>query len=160
MDSNRFDSLTRAFGERRSRRVVLRGLLGLGGAAAAVTTRGAEAQWSLPVCLPDGAGGYIHRLVPKAAVPFYVSRYGAEPCASHQNVCLSNGSCAETCTDSDQCFFEGCGCSRPSAEGPAHCVPEFLPCGGQTCESTADCPHGHQCQECSEGSYHCEILCR
>lgn len=87
MDGRGFDDLTRTLAGDRSRRTVLKGLLGLGGAgiAATVGSRGAEAQWSVLVCLPDGASGYTQRLVPKASVPFYVDRYGA--------VLPENGNC-------------------------------------------------------------------
>lgn len=87
MDERGFDDLTRRFATKRPRRAVLKGLLGLGGAAAvtAVAPDRGGAAWSTLVCLPDGSDGYIQRLVPTAAVPFYVHRYGA--------VLPENGSC-------------------------------------------------------------------
>lgn len=79
MDTNRFDAWAKGLATRSDRRSVLRGLIGLGGGAvaAAITTRTADAQWSVQVCLPDDSGGYTLRLVPKASVPYYVNHYGA-----------------------------------------------------------------------------------
>lgn len=78
MDDRRFDRWAKNVGAGASRRALLKGMLGLGGTLAAtrVGTHDAAAQWSVLVCLPDGAGGYTQRLVPKASVPLYVNRYG------------------------------------------------------------------------------------
>ena len=73
------------------------------------------AQWSVPVCLPDGAGGYTQRLVPKASVPLYVSRYGA--------VLPENGVCPACQPD-----FKSCG---------SGCIPLSACCG--------ECPPQHEC---------------
>lgn len=87
MDDRRFDRWAKNVGAGASRRALLKGMLGLGGTLAAtrVGTHDAAAQWSVLVCLPDGAGGYTQRLVPKASVPLYVNRYGA--------VLPKNGAC-------------------------------------------------------------------
>lgn len=133
MDDRRFDALTRSLAGHRSRRGVLKGLLGAaGGAAALLLGRSAEAAWSTQVCLPvDDQGHYTLRLVPTAAVPLYVQRYGAVlpengACPSPSPVCpeacpgcmrcldrLGGGvicggsgigfSCASTCTSDDDC---------------------------------------------------------
>lgn len=97
MDGRDFDALTRRFATKRPRRAVLKGLLGLSGAAAVVTVapdRG-DAAWSTLVCLPDGAGGFIARLVPTVAVPLYVRGYGA--------MLAENGSCAPVRPGPDTC---------------------------------------------------------
>lgn len=135
MDDTRFDRWTRQWGERRSRRSLLKGLLGLGGTAAVatVTTRDTAAQWSVQICLPDGAGSYILRLVPKAAVPFYVSRYGG--------VLPENGSCpCEPDCSGRECGNDGCGGS----------------CG--SCGSNETCDGG-QCV-CAPSTHDCGFICK
>jgi hypothetical protein len=81
MDDVRFDALAKTLGQRPSRRQLLRGVLGLGGAAAVATVipNRADAQWSVQVCMPNGSGGYTLRLVPKSSVSLYQRKYGAIP---------------------------------------------------------------------------------
>lgn len=184
MDDARFDALAKALGQRPSRRRLLQGLLGLGGGAVAATVaaRGAEAQWSVAVCLPDGAGGYTQRLVPKASVPLYVNRYGAVLpengfcpgdcttiecgvgcCEAGQDTCLSNGSCAQACSDTASCP-SGCACSPPNIEGASYCVVHGAGCDavGPVCKSTSQCDPGWHCQESgcgTPGNDRCIPLC-
>lgn len=168
MDGRGFDDLTRRFATKRPRRAVLKGLLGLGGAAVATTVsrESGGAAWSTLVCLPDGSGDYVQRLVPTAAVPFYLSQYGAvlpengscpEGCQNHacgdicceagQNACLINGSCARTCAGSGDCPI-GCGCPLSSVEGGQHCIRNGVTCeiATQLCNSTDECDPGWHCQ--------------
>lgn len=151
MDDARFDALAKSLGQRPSRRSLLKGLLGLGGAAAVTTlTRaGAEAQWSVPVCLPDGAGGYTQRLVPKAAVTFYVNRYGA--------VLPENGVCPACQPGNDACNCEpltievactGAVCGETRDRG----------CGITTICEHGSCDVGSVCgQSLEDGSFFCAV---
>lgn len=131
MDGRGFDELTRSLAGGRSRRAVLKGLLGLGGAAIATTVgaRGADAQWSVQVCLPDGTGRYILRLVPKASVPLYVNQYGA--------VLAEAGSCPACVAG-----------YRPCGSG---CIPESHCCSNSDCSGTN--------QVCDDGSCVCVPDC-
>ncbi|MEZ4563015.1 MAG: hypothetical protein R2853_09785 [Thermomicrobiales bacterium] len=78
-------------------------------------------------------------------------------CATCENgqVCLSNGSCAITCTANDQCG--ACGCSNPDVEGARHCIvgPLFPT---TFCKTTDDCPPQTHCQDIGAGGI-CIELC-
>jgi hypothetical protein len=132
MDANRFDAWIKALGRRPSRRHLLRGLLGLGGGAVAatVTTREADAQWSVQVCLPNGSGGYTSRLVPKSSVPLYQQRYGA--------ILPTNGSCSVCQPGLTSCggvckLGDGQGCTTAAACCSGECISGIcgppVPCG-------------------------------
>lgn len=115
MDSRRFDDLTRTWAGRQSRRGVLKGIIGVtGGAAALLASRStSDAAWSTQVCLPvDDQGNYTLRLVPTAAVPLYVHRYGAV--LPENGVCPSQSAvCPEACAASQ------CGCMDLAQGGTA-----------------------------------------
>ena len=105
MDGRGFDDLTRRFATKRPRRAVLKGLLGLGAAVATTVSReSGGAAWSTLVCLPDGSGDYVQRLVPTAAVPFYLSQYGAVLPENGSCPCPAPPICAETCSGCDFCL--------------------------------------------------------
>jgi hypothetical protein len=79
------------------------------------------------------------------------------PTCSGERACLSNGSCAHVC-DPGGCP-DGCNCSLASTEGPSHCIANGGTLG-QTCTSTAECPHGQHCQEIQmSAERHCVGLC-
>ena len=128
MDGRGFDDLTRSLAGGRSRRSLLKGVLGLGSAALATTvgSREADAQWSVAVCLPDGAGGYTQRLVPKASVPLYVNRYGA--------VLPEGGSCP-VCQPGFQSCEGGC---IPLSVCCGGCPPQHV-CNNGTCDCVPNC---------------------
>ena len=144
MDHDRFGALTRKMAAGRSRRSVLKGLLGVGGAAvmATVNSERAEAAWSTLVCLPDGQGDYLQRLIPTAAVPLYVSRYGA--------LLAKNGICH--CVPLDP----GVGCANARSggrdeyrvDGVCTAGTASLPCispGELACAPLGDCSDGLYC---------------
>lgn len=136
MDEQRFDDLTRTLATTRTRRSVLKGVLGVAGGMVALAAGQSrtESAWSTSVCLPDGQGGYVQRLVPTAAVPLYLNKYGA--------VLPQNGSCAV--------------CEPLSVE---------LACQGK-CEETVDlgCGQTTTCPECpciplDPTEVDCELQC-
>lgn len=161
MDGRGFDDLTRRFATKLPRRTVLKGLLGLGSAAGAgsATSGGGAAAWSTLVCLPDGSGGYIERLVPTVSVPFYVRRYGAVlpeggacPCLplSVEEAC-AGALCGEVrergCGLSASCpgLCDGTGCFPRVSDGAYFCA------GSLICMAdTVSCSAGSPCQGLDE----------
>jgi hypothetical protein len=164
MDGKKFDSLTKSLAQGASRRSFLRGAVAAvgGGAAALIGRRGADAQWSVQVCMPSGTG-YTLRLVPKSSVPLYQRSYGA--------VLPTNGVCP-VCQPQ---YYE---CNGTCQNTPCGCVPDTcsdlgVECGtwpdgcGSTIwcgDCTADGPNGYcddsgQCQctpnTCSGLGYAC-----
>lgn len=130
MDDKRFDGMARALAAGRSRRSVLKGLVGLTGGAAVATVAGerADAAWSTLICLPDGSGGYTKRLVPTAAAPFYIQRYNAvypdasgscfeEPCPAF--FARDGGACIVPC---QRGTCEGCDYCGATPSGEAYCL--------------------------------------
>ncbi len=106
---------------------------------------------------------------PTTATP--VITCGGVSCLPGEDVCLVNGSCAETCVcgpnGCEPACPEGCGCGLGSVEGAHYCVPVV---GGTcaevppTCVSTANCPVGQHCQvlPCGPGGANesrCAPLC-
>lgn len=126
MDGSRFDTLARILAQRQSRRSAIRGALGAAGGLTALAVGGipTEAAWSTLVCLPDETGGYLQRLVPTAAVPYYVRRYAA--------VLAENGVCPpRTCPQA--CAGTGC----------QYCMD--LQRGGTACSGGSDYVVAHDC---------------
>jgi hypothetical protein len=69
------------------------------------------------------------------------------PCATGQH-CLSNGSCATACPQSNvACGTGNCICSLPSKDGPRFCRKTYSTCASipQQCTTTLECPLGHYC---------------
>lgn len=175
MDDRRFDDLTRRFATGSSRRTLLKGVLGLGGAAVAtfVGGNGSQAAWSTLVCLPSGEG-YIKRLVPTAAVPLYRLRYGAVlpenglcpievgngqtcpsstlPCDTQPIVCGEECVCLTTTAGEHVCVSSGFVCSEQESTCTVDidCVSRYGP--DYVCVSTAGCdtsPCGGNGNACS-----------
>lgn len=110
MDQHRFDSLTRSFAQARSRRTVVRGLLGLGGAVAATAmSQDAEAARrgfggpppALPRPTPPPAESYC---TPDGTccvecTPFVLARF--QNCYSNGSICAANPdeTCCAACAD-------------------------------------------------------------
>jgi hypothetical protein len=74
------------------------------------------------------------------------------PCLAGKD-CLSNGSCAQACTDDTQCPTN-CVCSYASTGGSGYCLSLTGQCSGpsDTCASTATCPPGSHCVTVSCGA--------
>ncbi len=171
MDSERFDSLTRAL---TSRRTTLGGLLG--GGLAVLLGLGAPnevtAHDPLPACekllsaknrraCRRRARAHIrqrHTCRPQTTAATCAGRCGIYrnncrkavtcPCAAGWE-CLSNRSCERLCTPPAPPCPTGCGCSRDTIEGGNHCVPTGRDCVADTpqeCTSTMQCPLGQHCQ--------------
>jgi hypothetical protein len=80
-------------------------------------------------------------------------------CAScaEGRVCLSNGSCAFPCTDTNDCPCSLC--SPPNVEGEQHCTDGGMVSPITTCTGTVDCPPGSHCQDMGGGGV-CFELCK
>lgn len=150
MDGSRFDGLTRSLASGRSRRSFLKAIMG-GGVASVATVAVKQlgnAAWSTLVCLPDGNSGFIQRLVPTMAVPFYVGRYGAivaenGQCPEHK-LCVGID-CGATCT----CVAPYPGNSIWDCAGSIQCE--------NVCESDSDCntEAGFRCYYISQSGFGC-----
>jgi hypothetical protein len=137
MDDRRFDALARSLATGQSRRQVLKGVLGLGGAA--VVTAAA---------LPDEARaarrGYSGPSQPSACVPTCNGlTCGADgcggTCACRRGLICIEGTdlCAWPCEGDDQC------------SNACHCDPNLEVCAsnqsGAECSAIGDCPAGTFC---------------
>ena len=167
MDRARFDRLARTFAASSNRRTAMKGIasLAIGGIAARAGTQTAGAAWSTLVCLP-GPEGVVARLVPTAAVPFYVARYGAV--VAENGVCpeclppcplfttCSGGACVDPCTllDCSCSGFPPAGCLR-YADGTADCMGEDW--GLECSETMANCTSDAICVTEAGPGYRCAI---
>jgi hypothetical protein len=149
MDDRRFDRMTKAFATGRSRRALLQGLLGLGGAAGALGLAGMQ-RAGAAACRPPGSGcrGHgnccSHLCGPKNATGR--RRCGCQspadcpaPDQCHDATCL-DGMCGtavrldQACDDGDPCTNNVCdatgNCSTFPACGnhPEDCCPGCLDC--------------------------------
>ena len=156
MDGRRFDYFVRNVASRRS---VLKGILGLGGAVAAtrLARKSSDAAWSTEVCLPTGSG-YTRRLVPTAAVPFYVQRYGAvipSTCADYAGEC---GELPDGCGGTITCDCPDPECPPFFAASDGACINPCVHCLG-ICDC-ATLPNGDAfCME--EGwEWSCDSTCQ
>jgi len=155
MDDRTFDALTRTLSQGGSRRKLLKGLLGFGGAVAVTgTVLGDDANAARrgfagptfptpPPCQPscdglscgdDGCGG---------------------ACACGEGrTCLSNGSCAISCSDTSECRALGCEACWTTTGG-LFCG-NFEPSINNFCQNDSNrCPVGFVCS----GSAFCVPLC-
>ncbi len=127
MDNKRFDSLTKALASGQSRRSVIKGLLGLGGAAAVstVVADGTDARRRSNITLPAAP-------TTTTAAP---CRAGFEPCTTNVTGCcaICSGNtpvtCGlECCASDDQC------CDGECCGGDQLCVAKVLDCSNSRCE--------------------------
>ena len=149
MDGQRFDRLTKSLATGASRRSVLKGLLGLGGAAAVATV------------LPDDTDARRSSITitppPPTTTPA-PCRPGFEPCTTNVTGCCAvcGGStpvtCGlECCASADQCCDGEC-CAAGSAcltkafpkgnQAEETCCPIFQTCDNQCCDGTCFDPTG------------------
>lgn len=180
MDSNRFDSLTRSIG---SRRTVLSGALAalLGWTATEETeaqpkSRRRQCKGGKKLC----RGRCVSKRkccrdseCPRGA---FCSNSGncicTTECCKNSDCetgsrCLKNGSCAKICNFSTLLCPGDCPCSFQTAENQQHCVESRGTCDGisKKCTSSAQCPEGQQCQQTPCGPdntvvLRCFPLCR
>jgi hypothetical protein len=151
MDDRRFDALARSLATGQSRRQVLKGLLGFGGAAIATAA-----------ALPDDARaarrGYGGPALPAPCVPTCDgTTCGDNGCGGtcacrHGLVCIEGTAlCAWPCFGSDQC------------SGDCHCDPGINVCGsnqlGSSCSFIGDCPTGTFCGQTGFGTAACIAPC-
>lgn len=141
MDDHQFDALARALSGSR------RALLGLG-VALGLTT--------IPV---DARKRRKRRK--KKRKRNKKKKKTCQGCTNGQ-VCLGNGSCAQTCSAAADCPAE-CQCGAPSVEGLRHCTPDslYLCASLVECSSSAACPAGSHCEQtmCSGNPNRCLPLC-
>jgi hypothetical protein len=147
MDDRRFDALVRSLAAGRSRRQVLRGMLGLGGAAVASAA-----------ALPDHAHaarrGFSGPAFPTPCVP-----------NCDGTTCGSDG-CGGTCTcGRDLLCIVGTGlCGQLCPCGSdCHCDPFNNVCAsnqvGPSCGGSTHCPTGTYCEDIGNGSGACVAPC-
>lgn len=179
MDDRSFDSLVKAVALGTSRRRVLKGMLGLGGAAlvgSAALEDDADAArrptptpkpvkcpglqtWNGSQCVcPDGA--------PEKCGPDCCTNGEFPPGSAGYSECCDNACCFGTCTGEELC----CPTNTPAGGGPpiAHvcangecCLAPYVCFNGACvahagCESNDDCG---ACETCNPGSGQCSSLC-
>jgi hypothetical protein len=137
-------------------------MLGLGGAAAItrVSELGADAQWSVQICMPLSSGGYQLRLVPKSSVPLYQQRYGAvlpvngicpaSTCTGNGGSCDANSQCCSGICQAFQCVATVGGTCSGQAD---FCQEQY-----ETCGTGCLCTHYNGANFCLGGGY-CVSTC-
>lgn len=178
MDGNQFDSITRSFAGRSTRRLLLgRGaaLAGaLGGLAmvdSASAARRGNSGGSTAICAPNGSGGYTRTSVPTLFLNVYLnSGYILSDCCAHaecgeSNGCMDaycdfgSGSCAVSYSDGSSC--ERGGCAPGTCSGGVCYDPTPMLCGGDgycnDCVYDA-CSHYCECyvQPCYTDDWQCQ----
>jgi hypothetical protein len=177
MDGNGFDELTRRLATGRSRRSVLRGLIGGGAAlvAARAGTSMTEAAGKVTIChwSPD-LGAYQQISVSPSAVPVHQAHQNGKDIISPDFTSAQTcGDCNTACASADACTTAACvggACSATSActgyqtcggggvAGQCGCLPTFTVdnCDGVTCGEVPDgcgstvicgCASGYVCGE-------------
>ena len=140
MDDRRFDSLARSLAAGRSRREVIKGMLGLGGAAVAgIALASDDAQAArrgfsgptlpTPTCVPQCAGAVC----------------GGDGCGG------ACGECSGTATCFEGACFRSCDPSGPSCDSACHCDAINFVCVfdqpvGTDCAANG-CPTGSFCDD-------------
>ncbi len=170
MDDRRFDSLTRSLASGASRRSVLKGILGLGGAAVAAGTvldqQADAARRPTPTPTPVKCPG---RQTPVNGVctcpgdaPFKcgpdccTGESGDPPSPTHSE-CCDNACCQGTCFGEERCCPTN---PRPGELPPTHILcdgPHGLVCVAGTCCDDSDC--GDPCQVCNQNTHTCGPRC-
>lgn len=171
MDQNRFDALTRSLIAAASRRTILGitlggvlGLLGPGRDAAAAKkrrcrpkcgvcqrcqkgkchqTKSGKKRCKRGKCQPRADGTECGGPCLACLGGVCTAKTGTACGAGTE--CLSNGSCARTCTVDAECG-PGCFCSSNSLDGQRHCIPPTYSCDLGSCTTAADCAPGQHCQ--------------
>lgn len=141
MDDRRFDALTRAMGTGQNRRQVLRGLLGLGGGAVALTSvlpaDAARRRRSTPppeiTCpgqqIPSGD---------MCVCPGDLEKCGPDCCPPGIAECCDNACCYGTCYGEELC------CPTPNIVCNGECV-EGVCCNDNECPPYQVCTGDHLC---------------
>lgn len=186
MDDRRFDALVRSLAVGRSRRQVLKGLLGLGGAVAAATVVSdtEAARRPTPTPRPEKrCPGQQTLQDGQCTCPPNTDNCGPECCPAGAQCC--SGACCygqcygeELCCPSSQDWCEATGeccapgsvCCGASGCQAACCVPscDGSTCGGDGCGGSCSCDGGKICSaglcvcpagtmECSDGT--CNPCC-
>lgn len=178
MDDRRFDAIARWLASASNRRQVLRGLMGLGGVAAATSfDRTEAARRPTPTPRPVRCPGNQAWSNGECVCPDGRVKCGAECCAPGVSECCDNACCFGTCYGGELCCpagmmvcdgacrdWECCGdgdCpARDVCDQDSHtcvCVPD---CGGAVCGSDGcdgscgTCPAG---QTCTNGACVCNM---
>lgn len=135
MDGSRFDQLTRGLGRGGNRRTFLRGLLGVGGVAAAGSSlRGADteaARRPTPTPKPVKCPGMQTWNGTRCACPGGSSECGPDCCPNGQAACCDNACCYGQCYGEELC-----------------CPTGQTVCNGECCEPGEACVEGI-CQRCT-----------
>lgn len=171
MDDRRFDALVRKLASASNRRQVLKGFLGLGGAAVATSLHGAEAaRRPTPTPKPISCPGEQTWNGVECACPNGKSNCGPDCCPDGIAECCNNACCFGNCYGQELCCPEGflfcdgscrdwgC-CADDDCSGNAACDPLthtcqcVADCVGKSCGndgcggSCGTCPGGQTCQD-------------
>jgi hypothetical protein len=192
VDADFFDTMTRSLASARSRRALaaaLSGQLGIALGATSFDEVGAKKK-SCPPCKkrkkgkckkkkPDGTacdGGTCQNgrcCVPESRAATYAGAACGTAranncgqavtctCPTGQD-CLVNGSCAQPCTDPEECTAcVNVVCGFPNTEGTQYCVRTDVNCSDlRPCSATTECPRGTHCQLCDVPTgLRCAPLC-
>jgi hypothetical protein len=147
MDAERFDGLVRTFGQTRSRRQTLRGLVGAAIGALALGGRDVsadECKRNGKACKKNSqccSGNCVGGTGGKANDGTCQQPDGA-PCTTRCDTttqdCLANGTCVTRCA-----IPADCGASCVTCTGGVYCRG---PVAGSLCSSLSDCPPGQFCR--------------
>lgn len=170
MDDHRFDSLTRAFASGKSRRGVLKGLLGLGGAALAggvlLEPRADAARRPVPTAKPLTCPGQQIPFDNQCVCPAGLDKCGPDCCPAEAE-CCDNACCYGRCYGEELCCpagsivcdgncFPGDCCDDSDCGGPCQfCNSETRTCApvaaGEACDGGVCNPQG-SCVECNSAA--------
>jgi len=164
MDDRRFDSLTRSLASGSSRRQVLKGLLGLGGAAAAAGSLASEADAARrpkPTPVPTCPG--VQTWNGSACVcPGGHTKCGPDCCPDGLAECCDNACCYGTCYGEELCCpsaQEFCPISGECCPEGSTCCPDYgcLPPEAECC-SVGECPDRDCLTKACSANHLCEYL--
>ena len=161
MDGKNFDELTRSLATSRSRRSVLRGLIGGGAALVAMRAGSSQAASKVLIChYPPGNPGNVHVISVSAnAVAAHVANHGdtvlgtVESCTDCGDVCTA----VDACTPAE-CTADGCNtasvCTDVDTCTPAACV-------DGACNTTSACTDVDTCTPaaCVDGACNAKSAC-
>jgi hypothetical protein len=169
MDGSRFDRLTKTLGQGASRRTVLKGFVGIGGAATVAELAFDDAEAArrpAPTPKPDTCPGNQQSMNGVCACTDGLTACGPDCCTPGQSVCCDNACCFGTCygeelccpTGYELCEVAGCCDGRCTNGGQTCCSFEGV-CGEDCCDlATERCCAGDGGAVCIASGSCCDDL--
>lgn len=144
MDGSRFDQLTRSLGRNGNRRGFLKGLLGIGGAAALREADVEAARRPAPTPKPVTCPGKQHWDGTKCACPDGSTNCGPDCCPNGRAECCDNACCYGDCYGEELCCPTGQSvCNGVCCDVGERCFAGVCqvctPCGSQCCAPDGQC---------------------